>query len=346
MTLISLLGYSSNSAQEELLFTDHFDTSASTEWQIIDGTWEAKNGRFEQTSTEGTWLDAIVGQIGWLDYEFEAKGRAFKKGNIGLIFRSDQDRRKFYYFGFATAGKELAIIRYENGNWERKVQVSREIQENRDYLFKVVLKGNNVRAFLDDEEIFNYFGVDFRSGKVGLHTRKIPASFDDVKVSKIYAPLVQSGIDTYEVTNAEFQKFIDAGGYEDPQYWIPEGWAMLQESHRKRPTFWNQEAYNRPKDPVVGVTWYEAEAYCTWAGKRLPTEKEWASACEKGEIQKSVNIWEWSASSELGMRILRGLDSEAPQRAGAHFSTQCGARAYGITSDNYWGFRCIRNQKE
>jgi hypothetical protein len=339
---LSLSGFPVHSAQEEILFTDNFEKGNAAEWQIISGTWEVKDGRFHQTSTEGNWLDAIVGKESWLDYEFEAKGRALKKGNIGIIFRCNSDRSKFYYFGFASAGKQLAIIQYENGDWSRKVEVSREIEENRDYLFKVILTGNQVRAFLDGEEIFNYFEINYRAGKVGLHTRAIPASFDEVKVSKIAAPLAQSGIDAYEVTNAEFKKFIEAGGYENPEYWSPMGWQTIQENHKKFPAFWQQSPYNQPKDPVVGVTWYESEAYCRWAGKRLPTDKEWVSACEQGELQKSRNIWEWTATRELGMGILRGFDDQAPPRADSHFTLQCGARIYGITSDASWGFRCIR----
>ncbi len=338
----SLSRLPANSAQEELLFSDNFEKGNAAEWQIISGTWEVKDGRFYQTSTQGNWLDAIVGKESWLDYQFEAKGRALKKGNIGIIFRCNADRSKFYYFGFASAGKQLAIIRYENGDWTRQVEVSREIEVNRDYLFKVVLIGNQVRAFLDGEEIFNYFDINYRAGKVGLHTRAIPASFDEVKVFKISTSLVQSGMDAYEVTNGEFKKFIEAGGYENPEYWSPIGWESIQENRRKYPAFWEQSNYNRSEDPVVGVTWYESEAYCRWAGKRLPTDKEWFSACEQGEIQKSRNIWEWTATRELGMGILRGFDDQAPQWADSHFTLQCGARTYGITSDASWGFRCIR----
>ena len=106
----------------------------------------------------------------------------------------------------------------------------------------------------------------------------------------------------YPVTNAEYRRFIDAGGYQDPQWWTENGWAYLQpgsqrwgESNETRitlPRFWDNVERNQPTQPVVGVSWYEASAYCVWltaTGRaagwlpvgdeiRLPTSLEWERA--------------------------------------------------------------------
>jgi formylglycine-generating enzyme required for sulfatase activity len=86
-------------------------------------------------------------------------------------------------------------------------------------------------------------------------------------------------IDVYEVTNAQYQRFLEAGGYETQDYWSAEGWDWIQEKGRRQPSYWHDEQLHQPEQPVVGVTWYEADAYCRWAGKVLPEELQWEKAC-------------------------------------------------------------------
>jgi len=74
-------------------------------------------------------------------------------------------------------------------------------------------------------------------------------------------------IDIYEVTNAQYQKFMDAVGYAGPGYW-------------------NNSSYNAPDQPVVGVSWHDAVAYAEWAGKVLPTEAQWEKAARGGLVGK------------------------------------------------------------
>src|SRR5579871_4671985 len=86
-------------------------------------------------------------------------------------------------------------------------------------------------------------------------------------------------IDKNDVTNADYQQFIDAGGYDQQgNWWSDPGWAWVDRStlfslNGSRP--YNYDGFTAPQQPRVGVEWYEASAYCHWRGARLPTEPEW-----------------------------------------------------------------------
>lgn len=88
-------------------------------------------------------------------------------------------------------------------------------------------------------------------------------------------------IDKYEVTNAEYKRFIDAGGYTTKAYWSESGWAAKVSGGWTAPANWGSTyvGQSAPGFPVTGVSWYEAEAFANFVGKRLPTEAEWEKAC-------------------------------------------------------------------
>ena len=87
-----------------------------------------------------------------------------------------------------------------------------------------------------------------------------------------------------EVTHAQYKYFVDAGGYEQEQWWTEAGWQWKTENKITQPYYWDDEQWNSAQQPVVGVSWYEATAYATWLAAetslalRLPTEAEWEKA--------------------------------------------------------------------
>ncbi len=90
-------------------------------------------------------------------------------------------------------------------------------------------------------------------------------------------------ISRYPVTNSQFAKFIESGGYGERRFWSEEGWRWLQRAQVNEPDYWRDPRFNAPNQPVVGISFWEAEALAKWAGGRLPTEREWEAAARGPE---------------------------------------------------------------
>ena len=195
-------------------------------------------------------------------------------------------------------------------------------------------------------------------------------------------------IDLYPVTNEEYKRFVDAGGYSNEKIlkecWNEVGKSWLKGAGVKEPRYWHDDKWNKPECPVVGICFYEADAYATWAGKRLPTEEEWEKAArgEGGRLypwgndfdktrcnttesgpgrttpvenypngispygcyDMAGNVWEWTDSS------YDNDEKEKVLRGGSwHFNSEvarCAHRDGDLQHGryNFVGFRCARTK--
>ena len=110
-------------------------------------------------------------------------------------------------------------------------------------------------------------------------------------------------IDAEPVTTVAYEAFMAAEGYTTKRYWDPVGWAVVvRRRHRTQPLDWQRQWQETPPGPVLGLTWYEADAYCRWLGKILPTEVQWQRACAEVPTQFGAEtatgaLWEWTAEA-------------------------------------------------
>jgi iron(II)-dependent oxidoreductase len=107
------------------------------------------------------------------------------------------------------------------------------------------------------------------------------------------------------VTNAEYARFIEEGGYRRRELWDEEGWSWREKEGWESPLYWRRDGavwrerrmFDEdeivPQRPVAGVSWYEAEAYARFVGKRLPTEAEWEKAASWDESAGAKRRFAW-----------------------------------------------------
>ncbi|TDG13432.1 ergothioneine biosynthesis protein EgtB [Seongchinamella unica] len=124
------------------------------------------------------------------------------------------------------------------------------------------------------------------------------------------------------VTNAEYQAFIDDGGYRRPEFWLADGWSTVCAEHWRAPYYWREvdgEGWEftlhglqrrEAQAPVAHVSGYEADAFARWAGARLPTEQEWelAASFEPGASEgiDDGHLHPPPATGDRGMQQLYG----------------------------------------
>jgi iron(II)-dependent oxidoreductase len=147
-------------------------------------------------------------------------------------------------------------------------------------------------------------------------------------------------IDTVPVANAAYAAFIADGGYDDERWWTPAGWQHVRGAGLSAPLFWTRDgdgwAQTRfgvaepvpPAEPVLHVSWYEADAFARWAGRRLPTEAEWEKAARFDPASGRSRRYPWGdgdpapVHANLGQRHLR----PAPAGSYPDGAAPCGAR--------------------
>lgn len=158
-------------------------------------------------------------------------------------------------------------------------------------------------------------------------------------------------IDTTPVTNGAYAEFIAEGGYTDPRWWSEAGWAHVRKASLVAPRFWERvgDQWHRtafgvtapidPRQPVVHVCYYEAEAYAKWAGKRLPTEVEWEKAARFDPATGRSRRYPWGDVDPAERHANLNQRHLSPAPVGAY---PAGASALGVHQliGDVWEWTC------
>ena len=218
--------------------------------------------------------------------------------------------------------------------------------------------------------------ISFESGVFEIGNDRKSFAFDNEGPRhKTYLPDYK--LANRPVTNGEYLKFIEAGGYDESSIWLADGWEKVQSEKWRAPIYWRKRGNDwreytlfgeRPLNmaaPVAHLSFYEAAAYAEWTSYRLPTEFEWERASETvseeghflkdgtfeapapargdGLLQMFGGVWEWTASPYVAYPGYRSPDGAIGEYNGKFMSSQMVLRGGSCATPEGHARRTYRN---
>ncbi len=216
---------------------------------------------------------------------------------------------------YAVAGKDKSPFRrWRLAAWamldiHKDRRIDSVVEQTRQRLLEIVEKEKEPQVLADSGEALGWLG-DPRDLRAFV---KIEGGVYELEeIGRVELAPFQLG--KYPVTNKWYEEFKEQGrGYDSREFWSPEGWKWLQATATRQPGYWDDRKWKCPNAPVVGICWYEADAFCRWLTMtrrdgfcyRLPTEKEWqaAAAGKEGRAFPWGNKWHKKACNNSEIEL-------------------------------------------
>jgi formylglycine-generating enzyme required for sulfatase activity/predicted MPP superfamily phosphohydrolase/energy-coupling factor transporter ATP-binding protein EcfA2 len=251
---------------------------------------------YKQFLAKRWWEETILLYTGLVNREWKDKANQMVKEILTESHKDPYVLRRLWLLG----AKALGDIQVN----KRDAEV---VDLARKKLNTIIESDASLEERFDAGEILGLLG-DFRiksipmvSVDAGEFTRGANKYKWEKPIRRIY--LDEFMIGKYPVTNEEYKVFICESGYDNKDFWTPEGWEWKEEKKVSEPMFWHDRKWNGPNFPVVGVSWYEACAYAEWLSKKkgvfytLPTEAQW----EKAARGSHGSLYPWGEEFDKNM---------------------------------------------
>jgi ergothioneine biosynthesis protein EgtB len=276
-----------------------------TKWHVAHTTWFFETFILTRLDPDYRVFDPAFAYL--FNSYYEAVGPRHPRPERGLLSRPTVDVIAAYR-DHVTAGMNRLIERASEPTWaeisfllELGVQHEQQHQELILMDIKHVFSINPLQPAYQASQLYVQASVpllawvDFAGGLKEIGHRGPSFAFDnETPRHKVWLEPFRLAV--RPVTCGEYLEFIEDGGYAAPEFWLSDGWAAVRESGWEAPLYWSREdggwsiftlSGHRqldPAEPVCHISFYEADAFAKWAGKRLPTEAEWEIAAENVPI--------------------------------------------------------------
>ncbi len=246
---------------------------------------------FENYLSDPWWDEVILLYASLVSLERTAEGNKIVEKILKFNGEHKAQHHRFCLLGSNALRDMLSFKRSQDVVNLSRQNLKGVITSHEDPIIR--LEAGEILGVFGDDRYLDFEMVEVPAGGFIRGSKKGKYYDDEEPARKIYLDTFLIG--KYPVTNREFKEFVDSGGYEQEEFWLPEGLEFLKEDKITEPLYWRDRKWNGLNFPVVGVSWYECEAFCRWLSERtgnkyrLPTEAEW----EKASRGTDGRVWPW-----------------------------------------------------